>query len=344
MTTPGALSWVGLLTLMVDGPDLSVHGMISSREGADPSQRYFGWNAFPGEPPPVVAGFASAVDAEPGAERPEEPHPPEEPVLTRVWRSGRRVRLERPDGRPSLIVGDERCWQFRGDDPVPVESPNRVVVYQGNGTQLLHRRLAGEFTSDDFTRPIGPVEETTFLGRPAYTVELAPPADKPFAIQVVVDAETGLVLQQRNDGFGSVDEWTEFVVGEEADDRLFHWDGPVRSEAEERAEHEREWQAELAERTDWFQANVAPLPLRLELDVSVLVHVHEPDGSFQASIGESGLGSLARRPSSQEEWQLGWSEIQHRWSADGWDWALSMHDDPLTEAGLARLKEILSRA
>ncbi|HEX8096187.1 hypothetical protein [Jatrophihabitans sp.] len=345
MTTPGAISWVGLLTLMVDGPDLPVRGLISSREGADDSQRYFGWTAFAGEPMPVFAGFASATDAEAGAEPPEPPDPAEEePVLTRVWRSGRRVRLERPAGRPSLIVGDERCWQFRGDDPVPVESPSRVVTYQGHGTQLLHRRAAADFTGEDFTRPTGPVGEATFLDRPVYTVELAPPAHKPFPTQLLVDRETGLVLQQRNDGFGSVDEWTEFVVGEEADEQLFRWEGPVRPEADERAEREREWQADLAERADWFGAHVAPLPLRLELDVSVHVHVHEPDGSFEASIGESHLGSLARRPSSEEDWPLHWSQVQHRWTSDGWDWALSIHDDQLTEAGLARLKQALGGA
>jgi hypothetical protein len=89
---------------------------------------------------------------------------------------------------------------------------------------------------------------------------------------------------------------------------------------------------------------VAALPLRLELDVDVLVHLHQPDGSFQASLGESGLGSLARRPSSEQDWDLGWSDVQHRWSADGWDWALSIHDDRLTESGLARLKQALGGA
>jgi hypothetical protein len=343
MTTPGPLSWVALLTLMVEGPDLPVRGVISTREGGDASQHYFGYSAFEGQPRPIFAGFASAVEAEAGAKPPEEPDPAEDEVVTRVWRSGRRVRLEHPSGRPSLIVGEEHCWRFPGDDPVPVESPTRAVIYQGNGTDLLHRRDAGEFTGNDFTRPTGPVGETTFLGRPAYTVELAPPAHKPYPIQLVVDAETGLVLQQRSDGFGSVDEWTEFVVGEEPEDHLFQWDGPVRLEADERAGREQQRQADLAERADWFQANIAPLPLRVELDVSVHVHVHEPDGSFQASIGESGLGSLARRPSSEGDWPLGWSDVQHRWSADGWDWALSIHDDQLTEAGLDKLKHLLSR-
>jgi hypothetical protein len=322
-----------------------VRGVISSREGADESQHYLSYSVFEGEPAPVFAGFASAVDAEPAVVPAEEPEPvEEEPVLTRAWRSGRRVRLERPDGRPSLIVDDERCWQFRGDDPVPVESPSRVVTYQGNGTQLLHRRDSNAFTGDDFTRPTGPVGTTTFLGRPAYTVELAPPAHKPFPIQLVVDSETGLVLQQRNDGFGSVDEWVELVVGEQLDESLFRWQGPSRSEADERAEHEREWQADLAARADWFHAFVAALPLRLELELGVHVHVHEPDGSFQASMGEGGLGMLARRPSSAADWQLGWAQVQHRWSADGWDWALSMHGDQLTEAGLAALKRALASA
>jgi hypothetical protein len=351
MTTPGAISWVGLLTLMVDGPDLPVRGVISSREGADESQRYFGWSTFGDEPMPVLAGFASEVPpddpvdfvAEPQADACEDGGHAveEEPVLTRAWRSGRRVRLERPDGRPALIVDDESCWQFRGDDPVPVVSPSSAVAYQGNGTRLLHRRASSDFTGEDFTRPIGPVGTTTFLGREAYTVELAPPAHKPFPVQLVVDGETGLVLQQRNDGFGAVDEWIELVVGEQLDEQLFRWQGPSTSEADERAEREREWQADLAERTDWFRANVTPLPLRIELEAGVLLHEHQPDGSFQASIGESGLGMLARRPSSEENWQLRWSHVQHRWTADGWDWALSWHDEKLTDAGLAALKRAL---
>ena len=347
MTTPGAISWVGLLTLMVDGPDLPVSGVISSREGADASQHYFGYSTFEGEPMPVFAGFTGAGPAEDGedsqADLPEDiGHAvEEEPVLTRAWCSGRRVRLERPDGRPSLIVDDEWCWQFRGDDPVPVVSPSSAVAYQGNGTQLLHRRDSASFAGDDFTRPTGPVGSTTFQGREAYTVELAPPAHKPFPIQLVVDSQTGLVLQQRNDGFGTVDEWVELTVGEPLDEQLFRWQGPSRSEADERAEHEREWRADLAARVDWFRARVTPVPLRVELEVAVLVHEYDPDGSFQASLGESGLGMLARRPSAPGDWQLGWSRVTHRWSADGWDWALSWHDEQLTDAGLAALKRAL---
>ncbi|HST49565.1 hypothetical protein [Jatrophihabitans sp.] len=342
--TPGEISWVGLLTLMVDGPDLPVRGVISSRDGDDTSRQYFGWAVIGGQPMPVFAGFASAVDAEPGAMPPDEPDPAEqEPVLIRVWRAGRRVRLERPDGRPSLIVGDSECWRFRGDDPVPVVAPSSAVVYQGNGTDLLDRREANSFVGNDFTRPTGPVGSTTFLGRPAYTVELAPPSHKPYPLQLVVDAETGLVLQQRNDGFGSVDEWVEIAVGEPLDDELFRWQGPSVPEAHDWPDPEREWHADQARRLEWFRANVAPLPLRLELDLGVFVHEHDPDGSFQASIGEDHLGMLARRPSSDAEWELRWDEVQHRWSAGGWDWALTWREGQLTEAGLASLKQALGR-
>jgi hypothetical protein len=47
---------------------------------------------------------------------------------------------------------------------------------------------------DDFTRPVGAVEETTFIGRPAWRVVLAPPARKPQAVCQVVDVESGVTL------------------------------------------------------------------------------------------------------------------------------------------------------
>jgi hypothetical protein len=98
---------VQLLTLMVDGPDPepTIHGAIRSFDGTDESRRYFGWAAFANEAPPVFAGAGL------GSEDEESP----EPAFVRVWRDGTRVRIENPDGRPSLIVGDETCWQFDAD-------------------------------------------------------------------------------------------------------------------------------------------------------------------------------------------------------------------------------------
>lgn len=50
-------------------------------------------------------------------------------------------------------------------------------------------------------------------------VELAPPEHKAYPIQLVVEAQTGIVLEQRNEGFGTVDVWVEFVVGDVLDPR-----------------------------------------------------------------------------------------------------------------------------
>lgn len=205
------------------------------------------------------------------------------------------------------------------------------------------RRDSNEFAGDDFTRPTGPAGATTFLGRAAWTIELAPPARKPHPMQLVVDADTGVILQQRNDAYGSVDEWVEFVVGEPLDSHLFRWDGPTRSAQDQRAVRDAEHEADGQRRRRWFADNVTARPLRVELDVPVWwVHEYDDDtGAFQASLGTDPTGLLARRPTSPEPWELGWSEVGYRWSSRGWDWAVTFHSARLTDAGLQALKEQL---
>ncbi|MDQ1737218.1 MAG: hypothetical protein QOH56_3469, partial [Pseudonocardiales bacterium] len=146
---------------------------------------------------------------------------------------------------------------------------------------------------------------TRVLGGPAWTVELAPPQHKPYPMQLVVDAETGLVLQQRNDGFGSVSEWTEFTVGEPMNDDLFSWDGATRSPVEDHALVIAEHEADGRRRSAWFATHVAVLPLRVELSVGVWVHeFDEESGAFQASLGEHQFGMIARRPAGTVgEWE-----------------------------------------
>ncbi|HZE48712.1 MAG TPA: hypothetical protein VE074_04070, partial [Jatrophihabitantaceae bacterium] len=190
----------------------------------------------------------------------------------------------------------------------------------------------------------GPVGATTFLGRTAWTVELAPPRHKPHPIQLVVDSETGLVLQQRNDGFGSVDEWAEFVVGEPLDPALFTWVGPTRSAEDQHAERQARHDADLAARRQWFSDNVTRSPLRVEFAITPFIHEYdERTGSFQARLGEFRGGMLARRPRSSEPWDLGWSETQHRWSTARWDWALTFYGDQQpTASSVEALKQQLA--
>lgn len=164
----------------------------------------------------------------------------------RVRRDGERIRIEEQSGAPSLIADDEHWWSF-SEGAIPIEGSRRTLHFAFHGTELLDRRRPEDFIGTDFTQPTGPVSATTFLDRSAWTVELAPPSHKPHPLQLVVDAETGIVLQQRNDGFESIDEWTESVVGEVFDDALFHWSGEVRS-SRDGAERMREHEADMAER------------------------------------------------------------------------------------------------
>jgi hypothetical protein len=327
-------SWVALLTLMVHAPDPepTIRGAIRSWPGDDESAGYFGWTAMAGDPLPVFTGV-----------RPDSADPSAAVPPIRVWRDGERMRIEEPDGAVNLIVGEDTCWQFDREHDIPIASPRTAVRYAGSGTELLTRREPAAFAGDDFTQPTGPVGATTFLGRPAWTVELAPPRHKPHPVQLVVDRDTGLVLQQRNDGFGSVDEWIEFVVGEALDPALFIWAGPTRSAEDQRAEWDAREDADLAARRQWFSDNVTGSALRVEVNLTPFVHEHdERTGAFQASLGEHHHGMLARRPRSSDPWDLRWSETQHRWSTARWDWALTFYDNPPTASSVETLKQQLA--
>jgi hypothetical protein len=323
-------SWVTLLTLMVHGPvpEPTLRGAIRSW----PEPEVIGYVALGSNPLPVFAGGRPSVDG-------QSPPPP-----IRVWRDGHRLRIEEPDGTINLIVSDTTCWQFDQNHDIPLATPHTELRYRGSGTQLLTRRDASEFLDDDFTRPTGPVGATTFLGRLAWTVELAPPPHKPYPLQLVVDAETGIVLQERNDGFGTVEEWVEFVVGDTLDPALFKWDGQSRSEAVERAERDARHLVDLEGRRQWFADHVTGGPLHIELELDVLVHRHDDAGEFEASLGKHHIGMLARRPRSNQPWDLHWQHVQHRWRTPRWDWAMTFYDDIATADSIEALKQQLGQA
>ncbi len=97
-------------------------------------------------------------------------------------------------------------------------------------------------------------------------------------------------------------------------------------------------------RNEWFTSNVAALPIRAEMNVSVTVHEYDVDtGAFQASLGDSHVGMLARRPVGEiGEWELGRSPIQRRWSDGRWEWALTFYRDEITDEGLRSLQRQLT--
>jgi len=153
------------------------------------------------------------------------------------------------DGRPRAIVGETTMWIWLDEAELPTAFPKASTAWGWSDQQIVERPPLSRWDGNDFTRPTGPVEPTSLLGRRAWAVELAPPSHKPFPITIVVDAETGVVLQERNDGFGSVVEWTEITFDADLPDELFMWTGEVLERPDHGAEHERE----MAKRRQWLE-------------------------------------------------------------------------------------------
>lgn len=293
---------------------------------------------------PSLRGVARSRDARPADD--DEPADVEIPGhgryriyegRARVFMRGDLVRRERMDGHPFAIQGVDSTWLWDGGADVPTAFPRQSAVWGWSDSPLTQRRGMEAWDGDDFTHPTGPPTATRFLGRDAWQVELRPPPHKPFPLTLIVDAATGLVLQQRNDGFHSVVEWEELEFDVALPDQLFTWDGDSRPPPDHRAEHE----ADMARRREWLERHGIG-GLRLELPVELLLHEQGDDGGFHASLRAGVEGSLARRPHRDEAWDLfmNWPHM-HRWTADGWDWWLGT-DSPLSEELLAEIQARLS--
>jgi len=325
-----SVPWVQVLVQMVHGPDVPVRGIISSADGGLRSRDEVGWTAFSGALPPTFTG--GGIEA----------------TELRVWRDGMRVRIEHLDGRPLLLCDAVTCWRFRKGRELPRVAPAATLRFVGNGTGLLARRPAEDWVGDDYTRPTGPLTTTTYLSRPAWQFELAPPPQSrsprtAHPMRMVVDQQTGLVLEQRIDAVGSAERWSQFFIGEVFDEALFTWDGPAESVAAEARRQRAADRALRAERRRWFDTHVTAEPLNAavtaDLDLQYLHTFDSGTGAFEARLGRRGItASLARRPRSTEVWELQWAGPVHRWSTSRFDWALAVHDVELTAEGLAELQ------
>jgi uncharacterized protein (TIGR03086 family) len=309
-------TWAELVTLMTHGPDLPLHGRIRHDDGGE--DQVFGWAGSADEPAPAVAHGDHGVVV--------------------VWRDGERLRLEDPDGRVTLVCDGETVWHLGGPGEPAREGRPGHVVYGVDGTALLERPDEDRWHGNDFTRPAGPIGATTYLGRAAWTVELAPPRHKPHPLQLVVDAETGLLLQQRNDGFGAVSEWTELAVGVALLPSLFTWNGPVVSWEEQRAQRRDQEAADERERATWTREQLGLSSLLVEVRPTIDVGFHEADGTFHAHL--DGVGSLARRPRSAAPWREMGAQ-SHHWSDATWDWTLTSHEAPLADGALPSIQQQL---
>lgn len=254
------------------------------------------------------------------------------PSPVRVFKDRQRYRVETLDGDVLTIRNDEHTFVFGGhvhgaEDEVDPRTPHRFAHERDSGVRHgahghdIERRAVTDWRGDDFTTPAGPARQTTFLGRAAWDVELAPPPHKPSPLVLTVDAVNGMVYQQRSVHFGVLSRWTEIVDVASHPDSLFEWDGDAYwyegSFREVSDEDVREWEQQRAEEA----ARLGLGGLVLSTPVEVGVHEHEDDGSFFVSLDVGAHGALLRRPTSSEPWHpdINYPFVE-QWSDDQWDW------------------------
>lgn len=107
-------------------------------------------------------------------------------------------RIEDREHRLRYLANEVGHFQYpAGGGPVACFQPRRTGWWHSGGMEspaLIVPRNLTEPADDDFTRPTGPVEAITYLGRSAWRVTLAPPARKPQALVQVLDVASGVTL------------------------------------------------------------------------------------------------------------------------------------------------------
>ena len=119
-------------------------------------------------------------------------------------------RIEDGAGNLCYLANETGHYQWpRGGGPLACFQPRQPGVWRSGGMtspSLIKPRDLVHPQDDDFTRPAGPVEELTFLGRRAWRVLLAPPPRKPQPVWQILDVASGVTLAyQTPDGVGVVE-------------------------------------------------------------------------------------------------------------------------------------------
>ena len=337
------MTWWDLAQLMTTRwtPEPTLQGVIRSAGTDAEAENTMNWAVVVPHQPPLFTGDRNRVRPTPSDPNPER--------LLRVWRDGPRVRIEDRAGDPLLITDGTSMWEFPDADAPAVFSTGRTIVFQGSGTHLLQRRTVPDLVA--LGEPVDGIREARVLGRDAWWVTVDKPEDEQGKRELMVDAETGMILRHRDAVWGGVDEWAELTVGEPLDPSLFTHDGPTRTPADAEAARYKANRATDDKQREWFARHVTPTPLQIEivldLDDVYVQTKNNKTGAFEASLVASqgrGSGTLARRPHSTTPWKLRWASVDHRWSTTRWDWALTLHGLTLSDTGLAALQTQLDDA
>lgn len=197
MTSPD-VSWEKLLGHIVNGPayEPPITGRIHSTEGYE-------------QPMPKTPYFNI----------PSSTH-----GQWRVLRDGVRMRIENDDGTPMLITDGITVWRLMRRGQPPLKTGMASLPLLGNGLNLLTRPPAKYLNgSKSYTGIIGEIGDSSYLGRPVWTITLAPAPRKECSLHLSVDIETGIILHWRTDNNLEIYKWTEFSTSDAIPDELFRW-------------------------------------------------------------------------------------------------------------------------
>ncbi|WP_032380894.1 hypothetical protein [Rhodococcoides fascians] len=311
-------AWIEVLTVMTAESNIPMRGTIEEVHEAESPESFRQGFSYSGTPPVLIA--------------------PEDSC--RVWRSGRKTRVERLDGSPIFISDGVRAWDFTGSVDRPRVGPPGRVIYLGPSQFLLQQRVTAEWTGNEFAQPTGPVETVEFVGRDCWTVQLAPPGGKPYPLRIWVDVESGFILGDRIDEAGIGSQFVDVTIGEPIDDAVFAWDGPAYTTEEYQKLLEEESGALRRVHVRWFTDHVASMPLTVRAPLNFTpedVRI-AGNGGFDTSNRRTLLG---RRRRSEDGWLPKWGVSHFVWSTAEWDWAAGAMDVELDHAAIVELQHSL---
>ncbi|MDV6260014.1 hypothetical protein [Rhodococcoides yunnanense] len=319
--------WVEVLLKIVDGPQRPVMG-IARAVHADMGPRTV-YDAHYGVVPSYVGFGLSEI---------------------RLFRFGRKTRMESLDGKPLFIADGQTCWVFQAGHDDPIETNELNTRIPDPGRDLIVSRPVEHWARPGLTRPTRPIEEVEFIGRRCWNVELKT-GSKGSPMVLTIDTETGTVLKQECEE-GSA-EYVDCALSDELPDSTFTWTGSIREPrnvfAEDRAREVERSKSNM----QWFHDNVSAQ--RIQADVLVdftpteVRRDPEHPESFEAHF-EKGAGRLWRRARSSEDWLLpvNWTGRNYptpirAWSTQTFDWACAIDLGPgsLTDATVAQLHHAL---
>ncbi|RVW03621.1 hypothetical protein [Rhodococcus spongiicola] len=318
--------WVQMLVGMADGPTQPVHGVVLPYRNSDkPFHFYY---ATYGEEPIFLPMRRDGV---------------------RLYRWGRRSRIESIDGEVWFVSDGTTAWDFTADPARPRCTEVRNVRSPGPGRHLAITPPVTHWVGRHHARPTGPVTDLEFLGRRCWSVDLAPRESRNLpkpSLRLIVDAHSGAVLGQHSgDGIDGA-AYTDVTVGEPLDPSLFTWDGPVVTDGESRAGAGRGDTPDM-EATQWFRENVTAEPIHVpvmtDFTPRFIDSIDRQSGAFSATLGpDRSTGWLIRRPRSTEPWTVKTYGRQIAWSTESFDWACQVHGDgTLDAAGISALQQQL---